>query len=137
MDIVNEKIGIKDILSGLADLVFIKDTFSKKEKKETKKEIVRFDLKKYEDIYFKKVSTYNKKEFEEKLNEVYKAQEEIGATKRIESYEQDIEKHVEPKTRGRKTLVKEIKPKQDAIQTQQLENNKEIKTGTDEKEQTL
>ena len=112
MDIVNEKIGIKDILSGLADLVFIKDTFSKKEKD-------------------------NKKEFEEKLNEVYKAQEEIGATKRIESYEQDIEKHVEPKTRGRKTLVKEIKPKQDAIQTQQLENNKEIKTVTDEKEQTL
>ena len=34
MDIVNEKIGIKDILSGLADLVFIKDTLSKKEKKE-------------------------------------------------------------------------------------------------------
>ena len=51
--------------------------------------------------------------------------------------EQDIEKHVEPKTRGRKTLVKEIKPKQDAIQTQQLENNKEIKTVTDEKEQTI
>ncbi len=115
MDIVNEKIGIKDILSGLADLVFIKDTFSKKEKKEKD----------------------NKKEFEEKLNEVYKAQEEIGATKRILSYEQDIEKHVESKTRGRKTLVKEIKPKQDAIQTQQLENNKEIKTVTDEKEQTL
>lgn len=115
MDIVNEKIGIKDILSGLADLVFIKDTFSKKEKKEKD----------------------NKKEFEENLNEVYKAQEEIGATKRILSYEQDIEKHVEPKTRGRKTLVKEIKPKQDAIQTQQLENNKEIKTVTDEKEQTL
>ena len=77
MDIVNEKIGIKEILSGLADLVFIKDTFSKKEKKEKD----------------------NKKEFEEKLNEVYKAQEEIGATKRIESYEQDIEKHEEPKTR--------------------------------------
>ena len=49
MDIVNEKIGIKDILSGLADLVFIKDTFSKKEKKEKD----------------------NKKEFEDKLNEVY------------------------------------------------------------------
>ena len=37
MDIVNEKIGIKDILSGLADLVFIKDTFSKKEKTRSSK----------------------------------------------------------------------------------------------------
>ena len=34
MDIVNEKIGIKDILSGLADLVFIKDTFSKMKAKD-------------------------------------------------------------------------------------------------------
>lgn len=29
------------------------------------------DLKKYEDIYFKKVSTYNKKEFEEKFIKKY------------------------------------------------------------------
>ena len=36
-----------------------------------KEEIVRFDLKQYEDIYFKKVSTYNKKEFEEKFIKKY------------------------------------------------------------------
>lgn len=36
-----------------------------------KEEIVRFDLKKYEDIYFKKVSTYNKKEFEKNFIKKY------------------------------------------------------------------
>ena len=46
MEIVNEKIGIKDILSGLADLVFIKDTFSKKEKKEYKKKKKKIKKKK-------------------------------------------------------------------------------------------
>lgn len=110
MDIVNEKIGIKDILSGLAELVFAKNEDTKKD---------------------------NEKELEERLKEIYKVEQETGATKRIEELKENIEKHVEPKTRGRKTLVKEIKPKQDAIQTQQLENNKEIKTVTDEKEQTL
>ena len=110
MDIVNEKIGIKDILSGFAELVFAK-------KEDTKKD--------------------NEKELEERLKEIYKVEQETGATKRIEELKENIEKHEVTKTRGRKTLVKEIKPKQAAIQTQQLENNKEIKQVTDEKEQTL
>ena len=110
MDIVNEKIGIKDILSGFAELVLAKNEDTKKD----------YEI-----------------EFEERLKDIFKEEQETGATKRIELLKETIEKHEVTKTRGRKTLVKEIKPKQTAIQTQQLENDKEIKPGTDEKEQTL
>ena len=98
MDIVNEKIGIKDILSGFAELVFAK-------KEDTKKD--------------------NEKELEERLNEIYKVEQEIGATKRIEVFEKNIEKHEVEKTKGRKTLVKEVKTKQNTIQEQQAKINKE------------
>lgn len=98
MDIVNEKIGIKDILSGLAELVFPKKENAKKD---------------------------DEKELEEKLNEIYKVEQEIGATKRIEVFEKNIEKHEVEKTKGRKTLVKEVKTKQNTIKEQQAKINKE------------